>query len=264
MTELVYNTQQNWEAQENQTFESMLHKLGSFSSAGQALMYVGEILYFMIGYYQGEGEWNSSAQSDLANTDLYDMQWIENGFAQTAGQAIMGNDSVNQTPVVNAYAAANNMLMDLYTNPIFDGTKIPQEALNNLCTIFGTKDYSTQSVQVEIDGQQVTKQVPQFNTASSPQGTTEWTTTIWDGAPASNNYQPFQSGDASYQGWVDQMQQMEQSIQETNTLFTNMNASEQSEAKFYAGEDKQFEGITEQLLKNITSLQQTELKNQLN
>lgn len=262
MTNTVFYSQSAWQAQENNNFDTVMDKMDTYNTAGQQLMFLQVVFSFMSNYYGGETEWQSYGMNDLSNVELYDMQWIENSYQQVTSDGINGAPTNNDYLITQqAYGAANNMLQDLYTNPMFEGTQLPEESLNNLVTIFGlqSSDVSYHLVTVTIDGNPTTVQnVPYFDTSYNAQDLQNdtsalvvKTTNFWGEAST------FAPGDQGYTKYVDQMQVVQQTIQQTTSLYTDKSSTLQSTEKYVYGAQKMILGIWENLNKNTTSMQQT-------
>lgn len=264
MVDAVFHTEKAWIQGENTEFKELIHKLGTYKRAGQQILFLEVILAFISQYYGGLSEWPSYKMQDVSQVELHDMSYIENAFQETEGKSIPKGANPNHKVVQEAYKAANDMLRDLFTNPIFDGTGLPKQVLNNLVTIFALQEHDIKyhTVTVTIDGKKVPRKVPYFDywtKGSDGHTKADWTTTVWGGAPGGGD--PVKVGEPRYQAWVARMEGIQSKLQETNTLFTNMSSTEQSKYKFIMGNLKEFLGTWKSLNKNIVSVRNTALQN---
>lgn len=261
MVDAVFHTEKAWIQGENTEFKELIHKLGTYKRAGQQILFLEVILAFISQYYGGLSEWPSYKMQDVSQVELHDMSYIENAFQETEGKSIPKGENPSHKVVQEAYKAANDMLRDLFTNPIFERSGLPKEVLNNLVTIFALQesDISYKKVTVTIDGKKVEKRVPYFDNTGNHKS--DWTVTVWDGSPAPDYHTPVKVGTARYQAWVARMEGIQSKLQETNTLFTNMSSTEQSKYKFIMGNLKEFLGTWKSLNKNLVSVRNTALQN---
>ncbi len=275
MTELVYHTESGWEAQENSEFQALMQQMESFKSAGQKYEFCELVVFgFMSQFFGGQASWQANVIKHLSNNELYDTQAIEYPFDQVVNSGLnnTGADGQNEPSESDyelthqAYLAANNLLQDLYTNPIFDGTKIPQEVLNNLVSIFGLSqgDIEWNLETVTVDGTQENIEVPSFNANYDPDDPNDKTnspvgktTNFWyQGAH-------YAAGDPDFTKWMDQMQVVSQKIQQTISFFTDMSSTSQSEVNFDMSEQKEYLGSWHSLLKAVATMFQTWVHNEL-
>jgi len=256
-SDINYHSQSNWENQENVDFEKLMGKMGSYDTAGQQYMFLTVIFYFMSQYFGGETEWPSNAMNNISNVDLYDMQYITNAFSQIYSDAVGGHVPSDADDLVKgAYRAANNLLLDLYTNPIFAGTQLPDEVKSNLATVFGYDQANMVMVPVhyKVDGKSEITDVPQFIDSSDFVDQTIHNWTYGAGLPP---------GNPEIQEWSAAMQNNQTQLQNTTTLFTDMSSTDQSKENYYYSELKEFLGSWHDDMKDVVSLQQTEIQNEL-
>jgi len=275
MGEPVYHTESYWQTQQNQEFQALLHQMGTYKTSGQQVMFLQLMFAFMSNYYEGLG--NSPRYKMAVDQGiLSNMSTIANAFQQVGFSHVDGSGI--STPeqhqlVTQAYEAANGVLFELYTNPIYQGSEIPGEVLSDFCTIFVIDPRSTldgggvtwTKTSVEVDDTQESVNVPSF--ANTNNGEVNWTVTIWCGNNPNGNpnsgespYAPYQPGDPGYQAWLNQMQTIQGKIQTVNTIFTDDTPTQQAIYKFDVSELKEFNGAWSNNNKNVTQLQQTEIQ----
>ncbi|WP_420422065.1 hypothetical protein [Simkania sp.] len=265
MTTLAYHTEGGWEAQENAEFQALMQQMESFKSAGQRYEFCEVFVFgFMSQFFGGQASWQAHVIKHLSNVELYDTQAIEYPFDQVVNNGLGGDNPAGMMKLTQqAYYAANNMLEDLYTNPMFDGTKIPQEVLNDLVTIFGLspKEVLPKNVTVTIDGKPEQKKVPYFYAGydkNDPEDSLVGKTyNFWESGV---NDAP---GDPNFTKWMDQMQVVSQKIQQIISFFTDMSSTSQSEVNFDMSEQKEYLGSWHSLLKAVASMLQTWVRNEL-
>ena len=272
-TGLVYQSQSAWEAQENTEFQDIIKEMGSFGNAQQAYLFLAAVLLpFMGNFFESQSEYPTNAMNNISNVDLYDIQQITNSYDQVYEAAVGGINVWNEDgglssnfdqysdDVQKAYEAANNLLVDVYTNSIFDGTEIPSQVQGDLETIFGSSDIQKVPISYTIDSQQIDgKMVPQFVVGPDQ---VEDTLKLWAGSEDANG-NPLQPGDSGLQEWAAASQKIQSELQNLTTLFTDESSTEQSEVNFYNGESKIYSGSMNGDLRDITSQEKTAVQNEI-
>lgn len=265
MVDAVFHTENAWVKAENTEFKELIHKLGTYKRAGQQILFLEVILAFISQFYGGLSEWPAYKMQDISQVELHDMSYIEDAAQEISSSAknksASKQDSSDQLKAWarNSILAADDMLKDLYTNPIFQGTGLPQQVRQNMIAIFHLypSDVGTKSEIVKIDGKPTKITYPYIdpNKKKGAGKILDWVVYFWAGQGVSG------IGSAGYQAWVAQMEGVQSKLQETNTLFTNMSSTEQSKYKFIMGNLKEFLGTWKSLNKNIVSVRNTALQN---
>ena len=255
MVDPVYHTENVWIKAENTEFKELIHKLGTYKRAGQQILFLEVILAFISQYYGGLSEWPAYKMQDVSQVELHDLSYIENAVERVTENQDSAEGPEGPALIQQALNAANHMLKDLYENPIFKGSGLPDQVLNNFKVIFDTGKTSNEiqwkKEVVVRDRIVTTARFPQLYLSGSQKVVLA---RIWTGTN-------LKIGSPEYQAWMAKMEGIQSKLQETNTLFTNMSSTEQSKYKFIMGNLKEFLGTWKSLNKNIVSVRNTALQN---
>ena len=148
----------------------------------------------------------------------------------------------DQIAVQNAYWAANDMLMIVYTNPLFDAST-QTNTLAELTDVLGAQTTMT-TVTISVDGQWEQVQVPQFDPGDSFQTYSNWTGQgefmVYD--PNTDVWRACEPGDQEYQLYATAMQKWEGDTSNLSQSFNDISSQAQASVQYDMSVEKQLLG----------------------